>query len=158
MRRTITVPWHFPVGDTPLPIRASVMTRCQYCYQLVQHRGLNTGAREARTPKLVHPTVPVKNQIGNKLLCVSVLTINQAFTVLCIQQTFNKIAQIFVEQMLCFSWHSFLYPWALFLKNNCLFMFGCAGSSLLCRRISHCSEQGLLSSCGAQASHCSGFS
>ena len=25
MRRTITVPWHFPVGDTPLPIRASVL-------------------------------------------------------------------------------------------------------------------------------------
>ena len=36
--------------------------------------------------------------------------------------------------------------------------FGCAGSSLLHRLFSSCDKQGLLSSCGAQASHCSGFS
>ena len=36
--------------------------------------------------------------------------------------------------------------------------FGCAGSSLLCRAFSCCREQGLLSSCGAQASHCGGSS
>ena len=39
-----------------------------------------------------------------------------------------------------------------------LSIFGCAGSSLLCRLFSSCGKQGLLSSCGVQASHCSGFS
>ena len=35
-----------------------------------------------------------------------------------------------------------------------LFIFGCAGSSLLLRLFSSCSEWELLSSCGAKASHC----
>ena len=39
-----------------------------------------------------------------------------------------------------------------------LFAFGCAGSSLLCRLLSSCGEQGLPSSCSEWASHCSGFS
>jgi hypothetical protein len=39
-----------------------------------------------------------------------------------------------------------------------LFVFGCAGSSLLQRLSSSCRELGLLSSCGARASHGSGFS
>ena len=44
-----------------------------------------------------------------------------------------------------------------FLNKLDLFaFFGCAGSSLLCRAFSCCREQGLLSSWGAQASHCSG--
>ena len=42
-------------------------------------------------------------------------------------------------------------------KNHYLF-FGCIGSSFLCGLFSSCSQQGLLPSCGAQASHCSGFS
>ena len=33
----------------------------------------------------------------------------------------------------------------------------CAGSLLLHRVFSSCGEQGLLSSCGSQASHCGGF-
>ena len=33
-----------------------------------------------------------------------------------------------------------------------LFIFGCAGSSLLCGLFSGCGKQGLLSSCGAQTS------
>ena len=39
-----------------------------------------------------------------------------------------------------------------------LFIFGCAGSSLLRGPFSSCScsKRGLLSSCGVQASHCSG--
>ena len=37
-------------------------------------------------------------------------------------------------------------------------IFGCAGSLLLCRLFSVCSEQGLFSRCGVQASHCRGFS
>ena len=46
-----------------------------------------------------------------------------------------------------------------FLNKLYLFsFFGCAGSSLLCRAFSCCREQGLLSSCGAQASHCSSSS
>ena len=35
-----------------------------------------------------------------------------------------------------------------------LFIFGCAGSSLLCSIFSSFREQGLLSSCGVRASHC----
>ena len=38
------------------------------------------------------------------------------------------------------------------------FIFGCVGSSLLCRRFSSCGERGLLASHGAPASHCTGFS
>ena len=40
----------------------------------------------------------------------------------------------------------------------CLFVFGCARSSLLHRLDSTCVEWGLLSSCRAWASHCSGLS
>ena len=39
-----------------------------------------------------------------------------------------------------------------------LFIFGCAASSLLCRRSYSCSEYGLLSHCDARAFHCGGFS
>ena len=39
-----------------------------------------------------------------------------------------------------------------------LFIFGCAGSSLLHGLFSSCGERGLLSSCPARASPCSGFS
>ena len=38
------------------------------------------------------------------------------------------------------------------------FIFGCAGSLLLCELFSICSELGLLSSSGAEASHCCGVS
>ena len=58
------------------------------------------------------------------------------------------------------------------LKNSCftnvflffffflviLFLFDCAGPSLLCRLVSSCSEQRLLSSCDVQASHGDDFS
>ena len=44
------------------------------------------------------------------------------------------------------------------LKIFIYLVFGWAGSSLLCRLFSSCSEQGLLSSCSAQASHWDGFS
>ena len=39
-----------------------------------------------------------------------------------------------------------------------LFLFDCAGPSLLCRLVSSCSEQRLLSSCDVQASHGDDFS
>ena len=39
-----------------------------------------------------------------------------------------------------------------------LFIFGCAGSSLMCGIFSSCPEQGLLSCCCVRASHCGGFS
>ena len=41
------------------------------------------------------------------------------------------------------------------LFKNDLFIYGCAGSPLLRGLFSSCGEQGLLSSCRAQASHCS---
>ena len=39
-----------------------------------------------------------------------------------------------------------------------IFIFGSAGSLMLCGLFCSCSEQGLLSSWGARASHCGGFS
>ena len=42
--------------------------------------------------------------------------------------------------------------------NFYLFILGCAGSSLLHELFASYGEQGLLSSCGARSSHCSGFS
>ena len=38
-----------------------------------------------------------------------------------------------------------------------LFIIGCSVSLLLCGFFCSCDEQGLLSSCGAQVPHCSGF-
>ena len=45
----------------------------------------------------------------------------------------------------------------IMLTKEIFFFFGYAGSSLLLRLFSSCSEQGLASSFGAQASHCGGF-
>ena len=45
-----------------------------------------------------------------------------------------------------------------FFKQFYLFIYGCAGSSLLQGLFSSCSEQRLPSSCHAVASHCSAFS
>ena len=42
--------------------------------------------------------------------------------------------------------------------NSHLFLFDCAGSLLLLWTFSSCRERGSLPSCGAGASHCSGFS
>ena len=48
---------------------------------------------------------------------------------------------------------------SLFLKIILfLFAFGCSGSSLFQGLFSSCGEWWLLSSCGAQVSHCGGFS
>ena len=56
----------------------------------------------------------------------------------------------------CF--YLFLYI-VLYLLKICVFItFGYAGSLLLLELLSNCREWGLLSSCGAQASHCGGFS
>ena len=44
----------------------------------------------------------------------------------------------------------------VFLKS--IILFGCAGSLLLGRLLSSCGKWGLLYSCGACATHCSGFS
>ena len=46
---------------------------------------------------------------------------------------------------------------SLFSKHI-LFIYGCAGSPLLHGLFSSCGEQGLLSSYGERASHCSDFS
>ena len=50
-------------------------------------------------------------------------------------------------------------PYTDFLKDILInyFIFGCNGSLFLCGFFSGCSEQRLLSSCIAQASHCSVF-
>ena len=45
-----------------------------------------------------------------------------------------------------------------FFKNRFIYLFGRAGSWLLCGLFSSCGEWGLLSSCGARASHRGGFS
>ena len=46
----------------------------------------------------------------------------------------------------------------LFFFFNNLFVFDCTQTWLLHGLFSSCGEQGLLSSCGMQASHCGGFS
>ena len=46
----------------------------------------------------------------------------------------------------------------IFFSFTYLCIFGYAGSSLVLRLFSSCSEQGLLSGCGVRTSHCSGFS
>ena len=50
--------------------------------------------------------------------------------------------------LLCIYVYNFIY----------LLIYGCAGSSLLHGLFPSCEEQGLPSSCGARAFHCSGFS
>ena len=50
------------------------------------------------------------------------------------------------------------YYFKIILFIYSLFIFGCAGSSLLRGLFSSCSEWGLLSSCSVWASHCVGFS
>ena len=48
---------------------------------------------------------------------------------------------------------------SVFLKHfKKIFIFGCAGSLLLCGFFSSCGEWGLLCSCGARASHFGGIS
>ena len=66
-------------------------------------------------------------------------------------QSFEEYARR--EQHICFS-PKYLKI-ILFMYS---FIFGCAGSLLLCGLFSSCSKQGLVSSCGLQTSHCSGFS
>ena len=53
---------------------------------------------------------------------------------------------------------SFLIRKCNLKKKSYSFTLGYAGSLSLHRLFSSCSKRGLLSSCGAQASHCSGFS
>ena len=60
----------------------------------------------------------------------------------------SSLTKIFVLLILFFN--NFIYFY--------LSISGCAGSSLMCRLFSSCGEQGLLSTCGVQASHCGGFS
>ena len=49
-----------------------------------------------------------------------------------------------------------IFFWGFFY--NFIFTFGYAGSLLLPRLFSSCDKQALVSSCGMQVSHCSGFS
>ena len=52
----------------------------------------------------------------------------------------------------------FLHNITFAILNYFICLFGCAGSLYLHRLFSSCGKRGLLSSCGAQASHCNGFS
>ena len=45
-----------------------------------------------------------------------------------------------------------------FFDSFYLLIYGCLGSALLCGVLSSCGQRGLLSRCGAPASHCGGFS
>ena len=57
-------------------------------------------------------------------------------------------------------WFCWLPRWKIFIYSFLiiLFIFGCAGSSLLRGLFSSCSKLGLLSSCGLWASYCGGSS
>ena len=54
-----------------------------------------------------------------------------------------------ISDPLVYTGNPFVLRQEVSVFKKCLFIYGCAGSSLL---------HGILSSCGAQASHCSGFS
>ena len=54
-------------------------------------------------------------------------------------------------------WGEFSFTYPLF-KTNFIFIYGCAGSSLLLGLFSSWGEWELLPGCGARASHCCGFS
>ena len=54
-----------------------------------------------------------------------------------------------ISDPLVYTGNPFVLKQEVSIFFKCLFIYGCAGSSLL---------HGILSSCGAQASHCSGFS
>ena len=85
------------------------------------------------------------------------LTYRRSYVCLSFYVCFPRQSLPLLGFTLCFmslnSWSLNHHP--LFLK---LFIFGHAGSSLLCGLFSSCGKQGLLSSCGVWASHCSGFS
>ena len=54
-------------------------------------------------------------------------------------------------------WTTMVFPPLLFLKNNFIYLFlTVRGSSFLCGLFSSCREQGILSICVAQVSHCGG--
>ena len=71
----------------------------------------------------------------------------------------QRLFQIFLKSLNLFGcvWSQLWHVGSL-LKEFYLFIFGHAGSFLLCRLFSGCSERGLLSSRGTQASHGGGFS
>ena len=69
----------------------------------------------------------------------------------------NNLTYAFISclrRMKCF----FFKILKFFLSFFNSFIFGCVGSLLLHTLFSSCREQGILSSCGSQASHRSGFS
>ena len=65
---------------------------------------------------------------------------------------------IFLFLVVAFSFLLREVPFVFVCLFPFLFIFCCAGSSLLCGLFSSCSKWGLLSSCIAWASHCGGFS
>ena len=74
----------------------------------------------------------------------------------CLLYKFNRWEDIFsLPESNCYLLFFFLSHFKAFI---CAFIFGCAGSSLLRRVFSGCSQWGLLSGCGAQAFHRGGFS
>ena len=66
------------------------------------------------------------------------------------------ILAVCVLSLCCFL--KYIYNLYIYIYDFCLFIFGCAGSSLLCMALSSCGEQGPLPSCGVQVSHCGCFS
>ena len=82
--------------------------------------------------------------------------LNYSWFTICQFPLYSKVIQLYMPSflyyfLLCLSWD-------IFKKYIYLFIFGCAGSSLLGGLFSSCGKQGSLSSCGVWAFHCSGFS
>ena len=84
------------------------------------------------------------------------------FTYLCLLQFLSSLLYNFQCTYLSSTWLHIFLTILLFLMllllYIILFIFDCIGSSLLPRLFSSCREWGLLSSCGAWASHCGGLS
>lgn len=66
--------------------------------------------------------------------------------------------RVMASEPMTMGWNVQPCPLPLLIFFFFILFFGYAGSSLPCRLFSSCGRRGPLSSCGAQASHCSGLS
>ena len=78
------------------------------------------------------------------------------------QPSSSAFSQILLSSPRCLqtsiSSHAFWISFRIFKKEFHLFIFSCASSSSLHDLFPGCGDRGLLSSCGAWASHCGGYS
>ena len=108
----------------------------------------------------------VVEQSGTEPKCFKQLRCFTLFSVVSLPYAFSCLKSILLDgEQTELNSSVFFLCFLLLLRSNIFFpfffkvllIFGCAGASLLCGLLSSCGNQGLLSSCSARASHCSGF-